>query len=501
MPDRAPLLGRSGPLAVAAAAVALAVLWPSVATLAAVWQEIHDYQHGWLIAAIAVLWFARLAQRHWPERARPSLLATAVLGLLLLFWMVALSANSMMIHQLLLPAVIWTAVWAAAGWRAARVFLPPVAFLYFATPVWDYGMPVLQRQSVLATETLLALIGVPAEVHEYSVTIPEGTFNIVEGCSGKRYLVVTLAVAMLAAAVHRMPRWHIVAYVAASGALALLMNWLRIAVVIYAGHVTDMQHYLVTVEHNTFGNVLFAVLLVAVFALGHFVARHAEGVPRPRDAVAELAIPPPWRSAAPLALLLAVLVWTEARAAATQTVAEIGGLPVAASRWQGPLPPSARWMPQYEQPDGERRAAYRSEAGAVELYAGVYGEQRQGRELIAYGNSLLGAEGWRRTWPQRSTRIGSAPAPLEAFEALDSDGGRWVIAYTFEVGGWPITSEPLVQVAYGLRTLFGPAPAGVVALAARCSGNCEAARALVASFWDDMSGPVLGIVPDGGRSR
>lgn len=501
-----PAQGRAGLLALVAAAAAASVLWPSLESLHEIWQQIHDYRHGYLIAAVAAGWFGLTVRGLWRAPARPSLAGSALLGAALLLWLIALNANSLMLHQLLVPVIVWAAVLAAAGWRAARRALLPVAFLYFAIPIWEHALPVLQRMSVLATETLLALLGVPAEVREYKVTIPEGTFRIVEGCSGKRYFMVTLAIAVLAASVNHLRQWRFLAFVAVCGVLALVANWVRIVIVIYAGHVTDMQHYLVAVEHVTFGNAVFAVLLLIVFLLARLASRGAQ----PADATAASAsgsagqLPDgsvTWCTTVPLALLLATLGLAHVRANATPAAVDLGSLPLATGTWQGPLPPQPAWQPAYREPDAERRAAYTSEAGAVEVYANGYAEQRQGRELVSHGNTLLAPGAWERVWPPTITRIAPPPFGLAAFEARSADGSLWLIAYTFKIGSWITSSGVLAQLAYGAQSLLGPAPAGVIALAVRCEKNCEAARALAAAFWDDMSGPLLAIVADGSGLR
>jgi hypothetical protein len=43
------------------------------------------------------------------------------------------------------------------------------------------------------------------------------------------------------------------------------------------------------------------------------------------------------------------------------------------------------------------------------------------------------------------------------------------------------------QVAYGVRSLFGPPPASVVALSAECQADCDRAREVLEAF----AGPAL----------
>ena len=491
---------RAGALSVMAALAAVIVLWPTLHTLHEVWQEVVDYRHGYLIVAIAIAWFGITARKVWSMPAQPSIVGAFALAATLITWLIGYNANSVIVHQVLLPVVIGGSLYAVLGWDIARRFIAPVAFLYFAIPVWEYALPTLQELSVSVSETLLGWIGVPAQVHENTVTIPEGTFQIIEGCSGKRYFMIAPAIGMLAAAAHRLTGWRFLVPVGGAAILAPIFNWLRIVTVIYAGHVTEMQHYLVAKEHATFGNFVFAILIAAVILLANLVYARP-GTPSPPSGAApdqpNGSTPQSLRLAAvPLVLLLAVFTVSQVRANANTQPAVLGSLPLAVGKWQGPLPAQPTWQPSYIAPDAEHRAAYSSAEGTVEVYANGYGEQHQGRELVYFGNTLLAPGTWHRAWPPTLTVIGSGKNRLAAYEASSGDGSRWLVAYTFDIGGWITASEPLAQLGYGVKSFLEPAPSGVVALASRCDKNCETARTLVTLFWDDMSARILGLLPD-----
>jgi exosortase len=485
------------------AAAALWVMKPTVASLIDTWQNVRDYEAGFLLAAIAVIWFglATYWARHLP--AQPSFIGASLLGVTLLLWLIALNANSLMAHQLLLPIVLWSAVFATAGWQVARRLSAPIAFLYFTIPVWDHFVPVLQYLSVHAAETALGWLGVTAHVSEYTVRIPEGTFEIIEGCSGKRYFMVGLAIAVLAARHSGMRGRRFVTFVLCCGFASMVANWLRVTTVIYVGHISNMQNYLVAVEHRSFGTVIFAVLLVLISLAARRFA--PEIAPSPAAASAEIpssapSAPSPglWRATLPMILLLVAVVVMQIRAMAPRAAASLNPFPVLASTWQGPLPPLPGWAPDYAGSDGARRAAYTSPDGTVEVYANTYAEQTQGKELVNYENTLLAPGDWHRDWPLRTETLTPEQAPpLAAFEADDDTGQRWIIAYQFKVGRWQGTSEATAQLAYGMQSFLRPTPAGVVALASRCNENCEAARALVISFWNSTSASMRAVVPEG----
>ncbi|MGQ0428425.1 MAG: exosortase C-terminal domain/associated protein EpsI [Gammaproteobacteria bacterium] len=484
-----------------ATAAATAALWPAATSIAGNWIEIHDYQHGFLIAPVALVWLLVAAWQQRSEPLRPASVGLAMLAGILLAWLVALRAHSDIAMEALFPVIVWLTIYAAAGWRIAREAAGAIAYLYFAIPVWEFLLPALQWLSVHATEAALALAGIPAEVTEYFVTLPAGSFQIIEGCSGKRYFMVALAVSVIAGVFRHLRGWRLLELVALGGALALLANWIRIFVVIAAGHATDMQHYLVAVEHQTFGNVVFAVLLLAIYVSATIIGERATG----RRDVALVAgsgtavDAAPAIVVAPFLLLgaVAAVVHVPAQAAAA-TGLGLGPLPVAAGDWLGPMPPLPTWSPRFIGTDGEQHASYRRADGrAVQLYLNLYRSQQPGKELVNFRNNLLAPGAWSRAWPQRVERLEAIDAPaLAALEVHAPPGQRWLLAYVYKVGDWTTMQAPLAQAGYGLQSLIRPAPSGIVSLTVQCSENCQEAQALVQVFWQDMSSSILGMISD-----
>src|SRR4030095_13781243 len=173
-------------------------LWPTLVGLARIWLQMRDYHHGLLVVAVTLGWvfWRRGAINASGVRAEPK--ALALLAIVVLAWLVSYRANSELMQQLLIPIMLQLAVLAAFGRGIARLTFAPFAYLYFSIPVWEHLLPLLPSITAQVAETVLRLMGVVTHVDGHSVTIPEGTFDIVEGCSGKRYVVIGLAFATLA---------------------------------------------------------------------------------------------------------------------------------------------------------------------------------------------------------------------------------------------------------------------------------------------------------------
>ena len=392
-PQRGPLL-----MLTALLVVTVVLFWPSITALAGIWSDPHrrTYQHGYVIAAIALwlLFRERRAIAEAAERPAPAMLLVAAGGGLA--WAIAWNAGLQIVHFLLWPAILWAAATAVFGLRAGRVLFMPIAYLYFAMPIWDALTPILQSATVLANQVFAALIGMPVLIEGTYIHIPEGSFEIAGGCSGLNYLIVGLAVSVLYGEVHDDRPLRRLLLVAIGAALALFSNWLRVFIIIYAGHVSDMTHYLVRVDHYNFGWVLYAFVLALFFYIAHKLpaspARHGNDAPPPSPRHGP-------RVAQVLAATLAIAIGPllAGRMQMFDAGAEIGTQAVGlgqlelqgAALWQA-APSIDGWVPVFPGADAESLVEFSRGEERVTVYTATYLQQAQGRELIGHGSRIEG---------------------------------------------------------------------------------------------------------------
>lgn len=465
-------------------------LLPTLRGLFHTWSTMYDYHHGFVVAAVAVAWLIHVRRRIDASPVRAVPWALPALAVAVLAWMVTYRGNSELLQQMLLPVVLQLAVLSALGWSIARVTLAPLAYLYFGIPIWENFQPLLQGLTTWVAEHTLLLLGVPTTVDGHQVTIPAGTFSIVEGCSGKRYLMIALAFATIAGVMHELRARAMTILFVATTVLALVTNWARVVTVIYAGHATNMQHYLVAVEHKTFGYVLFIPLLVVIVLIARRL-RSPDSASADSGRASERvmqASPTTWAATAALLVVPLLLPANESGAAAGSVT--LGSLPVLTGTWQGPLPANAQWQPVFVNALAERRAAYTSSAGRVEVHYNVYGAQAPGHELVYFGNSVAPADHW--------TVVGHSPALAggpSVTIARDAQGERWVIAQLLSVGG-AVTAQPaMAQILYGMRALLRPVPSGSLAFAAPCKPDCATAQQAVLDFWTGNGAQFANLIP------
>ncbi len=467
-------------IATLACLVAL-VYWPSSVFLYQKWSDTAEktYTHGWLILLICVALTIR-ARRELaaaPTQAAP-LVPLALAGAILA-WLVCYRASIESLEVALLPVVFWLAATSIFGWAVGRVLLFPVAYFYFAVPIW-YSAP-LKDLTVSAMHGLLTLTGPPALFIGDVIQIPNGAFRIEEGCSGAHFMIVGLAVAALYGEQQRDP-WRIRGMqLALMAALAVLANWVRVYTVIEAGYLTDMQSYLVRVSHYGFGWAVFAATLVVFFWL---VTRFGPDA-APEPAYALSSPPDPYPQLRRCASTIAILVVLPALSAGARMAHPAPALAGAAgvdppAPWHAvPVDVHSSWLPIFAGADELRRQAFGNAAGdTVEVLSVAYRTQRQGAELVGETSSIFGDE----LQPDAERVISSASGAFRETEAVDRAQARSLIWWRYEVAGRNLVEPFAEQLWYGINAILWKPPAGLIALHTACGADCDSARRALREF-------------------
>ncbi|MGH8133662.1 MAG: exosortase C-terminal domain/associated protein EpsI, partial [Steroidobacteraceae bacterium] len=419
-----------------------------------------------------------------PVRAAPQALAAVVL--LSAAWLVFWRAGIQDLHLVALPMLIFSALFAVLGWRAARLLVFPIGFLYFALPFWGDLVDVLQRLSVKATGVLIWLTGMPAYMHGNYIHVPAGTLEIAGGCSGLHFLIVGLALAglygeLLEGSLRRRLGW-----LALMAAISLLANWLRIFVIAVAAYATDMRTFLITVDHYWFGWGVFAAGFAGFLWIAERAPLGSSGPPGAPDA--PVAAPSATRvnatsCAAALICMgaLPVLVYAgvllRARPAATVAIE----WPAGRGPWRGPeAVDPGHWKPEFHQASAADLRRYVSASGrSVELYAVVYRRQSQGAKLVAYNNSALGDPDSRRLLA--ADVVHSRSGPWREAIIVEPGGEKSIIWSRFQIGERTFVVPLASQLWYGISALAADPLSSLLAIRAVCTSGCEAARALLES--------------------
>lgn len=469
LPPARPALASAGEawrLAVACALVLL--LWalayqPTLLAMAHVWQTSETYAHGFLIAPIAAVLCYRL--RHALSAAPLARAPLALVPLVLagLLWTAATLAAVDVLAQLAAVLLLIAALWFLAGTAWLRLAWFPCAFLLLAVPLGDGLTPFLIDHTANFVVSALRLIGMPVFREGSFFVIPSGSWSVVTGCSGMRYLMATLTVAALFAHLNYRAVWKQGLFVVGALAIALVANWLRAFGIVMIAHLSDMR-LAIGVDHYLYGWVFFGVIIFLLMLVG---GRWRDDLPLPTGPC------PPLHGVMPglggLLLLLALLVlWP----LGLRLVDDAGERPLPAFQldatdWQPVPPPRGDWSPHFTGAPTLRAGGLVRGGTVCGWQLAWYPAQRPGNELIHAANRLVQEKDdpWRLlSQAPRKPPLPGFPGVRESLLKASSDERMTLVWQWYWVNG-ERAADALGAKWLGLRArLLGEPSAGASVL-------------------------------------
>ncbi len=245
----------------------LAVYGHTTYLMVSTWNNSVTFTHGFVVIPIVLylLWRQRSALTAIePRPFFPALLGIAAAGAA---WLIGdrLSVNS--VAEFAMMAMVPLAVWAVLGTQTLKALLFPLAFLFFAVPFGEFLVPPLMNWTADFAALAIRASGVPIFREGNFLTIPTGTWSIVEACSGIRYLIASFMVGCLFAYLSYRSPGRRIAFVAASLAVPIVANWVRAYLIIMLGHLTN-NRLAVGADHLVYGWIFFGIVMVLLFWIG-----------------------------------------------------------------------------------------------------------------------------------------------------------------------------------------------------------------------------------------
>jgi len=402
---------RDAAVALGLVLAALAALyWSTVTAIVAAWSR-DPLGHGYVIVPVA-------AYLIWDRRSRlkevhpsTSFLALPFLALLTFVWLLGNLTDTKFIQQVSLVSLAIGAVWAILGTSAARVLLFPLGLLFFALPLGERFIPLLQDLTARFVVNLLTLSHVPVLLEGHVISIPGGSWKVAEACSGINYLTASLTIGYIFAGTSYR-RWrHRIGFVAGSAIVPLIANALRVYGTILVASVAGASAIAGT-KHYLFGWLVFATMTGLLFATcGRWreddrteSASHAQS--RPRST-------PIWSTA--LVTCLAVLVAALGPLAAAPYVSGRNGgssilaSPTASLPWRIADANPFAWAPRFQSPRAEFVRTYQSEGRFVTMFVAYYSTDRVDGKLAGTSNVWFPDPWWPRGRERRTVMIGAHP--------------------------------------------------------------------------------------------
>lgn len=406
------------------AALVLATIWLYRDTawgMATIWSERDTYIHGFVVPLISAWLVWRMRHALAPLLPRPSPCAWALMLGPALLWLagdlVAVNAAS----QAALMVQLVLCVPAVLGWQVTRAVAFPLGFLFFAVPVGDFMLPQLVKWTADFTVAALRLSGVPVYRDGQYFVIPSGSWSVVEGCSGIRYLIASVTVGSLFAYLSYTDTKRRLMFVGVSIMVPLLANWQRAYMIVMIGHLSNNQ-LAVGVDHVIYGWAFFGVVILVMLFIG---VGWADAPQTSLELAAPMSVATRtaaglslWRSSL-IAMAVALMVVASPHLARQALALGTNPEPVqlapvrANAPWQSVASPPSGGAPAFQHASASAHAGYLGPQGQqVGLHISYYRQQDRERKLVSSVNTLVQQDAHQ--WALASE--GSAKATLAGMD-------------------------------------------------------------------------------------
>jgi exosortase A len=253
------------------------------------WWNIDTYTHillvpviiGWLVA-LKLGDLAKVVPKPW----LPGLL---LVGAGLALWLAGRALDINLVAHAGAVGALQGVVVAALGPRASMLLALPICFAVFLVPFGDEIIPPLQTITAEITIRLTILSGVPAEIDGIYIDTPVGLFIVAEACSGVRFLIAMVTLAVLVCCT-RFDSWkRRAAFLLASIVVPVIANGIRAWGTVYIAQSQGVE-FAAGFDHVFYGWFFFAfVVLVILGAAWRYFEREPEDYGWTADEVEQFA--------------------------------------------------------------------------------------------------------------------------------------------------------------------------------------------------------------------
>lgn len=493
----------SGPAAAwgAASILLLALYWRTFASMVALWGGSDIYAHAYVVPPISLwlMWRQRQAVLACTPAPAPRFLYA--LGGAALVWLIGdLADTNVLMHFAALGALI-ALVPLILGVEVAKLLAFPLGFLFFAVPFGEALFPVMMNATADFTVAALRLSGIPVYREGLQFVIPSGSWSVIEGCSGLRYMVASVMVGSLFGYLNFRSQMRRLAFFGVSILVPLVANWVRAYLVVLIGHLSSNE--LATgVDHIIAGWVFFGVIMLLMFTIGGRFsdadatsAQEAHAAPRAGSDGKTAASQSYWRTAAAAGIVLVLASVLSSRLAQPSSDARpvLAPLSSESSPWHKVERPAWQpWAPEYLPPAAALTQWFSKGEKTVGMYLAYYRNQGPHSKLVSYQNQLVLTEDLH--WNQVSAGVVGVEVPGQLLKLntaeLRATGGstshRMLVWQVYWVNGRWTRSDAAAKAFGVLNRVMGRGDDGASLLLFTDKGaNSEQAQALLADFLED----------------
>jgi exosortase D (VPLPA-CTERM-specific) len=450
-------LNRAGLLAVIAVCITILAFSDALLELVKRWSTEEEYSHGFLIPVVSawLLWTRREAVL--ASIGPPSWIGAAIVAFAIAMHIVGEYSSIFILSHLAFILVLLGLALAAGGRSLLKVTFVPIGFLIFAIPLPYFIQSALTLQLQLISSRLgvelIQLFQIPVYLEGNVIDLGYYKLQVVEACSGLRYLYPLLSLSFLAAYLFQAPIWQRALVFLSGIPITIAMNGFRIGLV---GVTVDHWGTKMAdgVLHFFEGWIIFiacaALLIAEIFVLTRLSGRRflqVFGLPRPAaTSVHERPTTPVrrWALIGGLGLVCAGGLAVHSISHRPEFVPErmrFAAFPASIGQWHGHPSPLDQATVQYLGLDDYILSDYSKPNGRpVNFYVAYYNSQRNGYTPHSPLVCIPG-DGWLITHARRTTYTGlDGTLPLNRL-IIARNGVKELVYYWYDERGRQVANE------------------------------------------------------------
>lgn len=449
------------------------IYYDALALMVGIWVDDENYGHGFFVPIISLflIWMKRDKIRALEPRGSWWGLSLIVAGLAL--YIIGELGTLAPLLQLSFWLVVVGLCWATLGGRIVRALSFPLLYLLTMIPLPQFLLQGLSGQLQLLSSALgvgcLQVVGVTAFREGNVIDLGPIQLQVVEACSGLRYLFPLMSLALLCAYLFQGAMWKRAVVFLSSMPIAIVLNGFRIGVIgvlveyFGAGAADGFLHLF---EGWVIFLISLAILALVMWGLSRIgsggqrqpfpdllsLPSDSETVVQPgavRCSSLSGASPAPFFCSVGLLVSLAVaspyLISRDEIVPARQALLNF---PMQVQQWQGSTFPLEKEYIETLRFDDYLLADYRGAEGApVNFYVAYYGSQRKGQSAHSPRTCIPGG-GWEIT----SLRTMEVPANDAATTVLQVNrlviqkaDAKQIVYYWFKQRDRVLANEYLVK--------------------------------------------------------
>ncbi len=371
------------------------------------------------------------------------------------------------------------------GRRLASSLAFPLLFLLFAVPFGEIFVDPLIEFTADFTVWAVQATGIPVLRNGTRFELPTGNWNVVEACSGVRYLISSVTIGCLYAYLTYRSTTKRAVFVILSILVPIIANGLRAYLIVMIGHTSDMA--LATgVDHLVYGWLFFGIVMFAMFWVGSYWRDEEPPAPPPQPAaVATEAQSPARIRHMALAVIAVAAIWPAYalfgdRATFNPKPVVLGGAGVG---WTA-APAFNGWSPRYMAADASFNGVYAGRTGPVALHILYYRNQTRDKALISSVNRMAGEKDAYHDngGALRSEQLGTRTLALRETR-MDGPNGDFLVWHWNWIDGAPVSNNYLGKLYQARAKLLLRGDDGAaVMLSAPYGERPDEARAAMRAF-------------------